>query len=356
MARTRLTVCVLASFAVAMLFVSGCFKVEGSVKVGVDGSSAVRMSVGIMEALAAMGGDEEGQDPLAEMREDLPEGWEAEDLVEDGWVGVTISSLIAPGEPLFPQEAAEAGGMTVRLVQRQFSTDYYVEGTLTPPEGADTTTVRDTAPGGIVFTQDDGGDEDEDEGMTDEDFGALMGAFGPQPSISFSVSAPGTIVSTSGEQVGPSTAVWTVEMEQMGEEGEDGAVVAVHLHSRLLNYQSIGRLADRLAAERELPDMFALVVDYIARDLLPNPPKEAPLKAGIDAEAYEAALSTIIAFEEVLGEDTAARVINGLKLNADGVSARDLTEMWSLVGQMESEELIEVAAQAIVKHVRMRGK
>ncbi len=352
MARTRLTVCVLASLAVAMLFVSGCFKVEGSVKVGVDGSSAVRMSVGIMEALAAMGGDEEGQDPLAEMREDLPEGWEAEDLEEDGWVGVTISSLIAPGEPLFPREAAEAGGMTVRVVQRQFCTDYYVEGTLTPPEGAGPGTVRDGAAGGIVFTQDEAEDE---EGMTDEDFGALMGAFGPQPSISFSVSAPGTIVSTSGEQVGHSTAVWTVDMDQMGEE-EEGAIVAVHLHSRLLNYQSIGRLADRLAAERELPDTFVLVADYIARDLLPNPPKEAPLKAGIDAEAYEAALSIVIAFEEVLGEDTAARVINGLKLNADGVSAKDLTEMWDRVQQMESEELIEVAAQAIVKHVRMRGK
>jgi len=380
MARTRIVLCALFLLGLALMLTSGCFKVEGNVKVGVNGTSDVELTVAMSEALAQMAQDDEGTeegaeegtdegteedagpaDPLAELKENVPEGWQATDVTEEGWVGVTLTGRVEPGQPLFPEgegdEPGSGSDVHVRVVQRQFSTDYYVEGTLAPPGGDETLTTRREPQGGVVFTQfeEEGSEEEGDDEAGVEAFGNLLGALGDEPTITFTISAPGTIVETSGVEVDDGTALWAMGMDDFGEQEAEEAF-DISLHTRLLNYQSIGRLVDKLAAERDLPDVAVLVADYVSRDLLPNPPKDDPLRAGIDAEAYEAAIGTIIALEDALGETTAARVINGLKLNADGVSARELNETWALIGEMEAEELTEVAAEAIVKHVRMRRK
>ncbi len=353
MASTKLSVTLLALVAVSLMLTSGCFMLEGNIKLNVDGSANVEMRVAISEALAQMG-DDEGDDPFAQMKENLPEGdWTVEDITEDGWRGVALKGVAPPGGKLFPETeaGAEAPEFNVDIQPRLFSTDYTVQGTFSMQEPEAEEAVDPDAEaqtGQIIFCQ----AEEEEEEMDPEALMGLFGAMGQQMRVSFSVTAPGTILETSGEQTGSGTAEWGLDMASLMQ-SEAPQEIRVYLRSRLLNQQSIGRLADKLAAERDLPEMSALIAEYVARGLLPNPPKKSPLKAGLDAAAYDHALGVLVILEDVLGEATAARVVRGLKLNADNVTAKELREMHELVMGMEEDELVEVGAGAVLKHLKM---
>ena len=366
MVSTKSTLLTSIAVACSLALVPGCFFVEGNVKVNVDGSAEVEMSVAVSQALAEL--SEGDADPFGEFQEGMPENWTAEPLEEEGRKGVVVRGTAPAGGQLIPQGEGEESNVNVRIVKRLLSTEYVVEGTVSMGDvSKDEAEEAAASTGTIVFTQAREEEENEEtEGWDDElgDAGemfnpeALMGLFAggaQQPQVSFSVKAPGTLVETTGTPTDDGAAKWVLDITSMMGR-EEPPTLEVLLRTRLLNHQNIGRLADRLAAERDMPDMAALIGDYVMRGLLPNPPKEAPLKAGLDAEAFENAIKTIVAFESVIGEVPTARVVNGLKLNADDITARRLRETWELVADMDEEELVEVVGEAVVKHVKMLSR
>jgi len=305
----------------------------------------------VSEALAQMGGEE--GDPFGEMQDALPGSeWQTQPLEEEGWKGVRLEGRVARGVSLFPAAEGEQPQAHVSMRQRLLSTDYTVEGELQMPSGekVDEDETARTPQGHIVLTQQT---PEEETPFDDEALAGLLGAMGQQPSVGFKIRCPGTIVSTNGTIVDDGAAEWRFDMGEMMGQPEELPALGIHVHSRLLNHQNIGRLADKLAEERDLPDMSALIAEYVTRGLLPNPPKADPLKAGLDAEAYDNAIGIIVIFEDAVGGPMAGRIVRGLRLNADNITAKRLREMYELVSELEGDELVEVGAQAVLKHVKM---
>ena len=358
MVSTRHTLLLLVVAVVALALTSGCFMMEANIEINVDGSADVEMRMAVSQGLMEMG--EEGEDPFADVEKELPEGWKSSPLEEEGWKGIIVTGRAPAGGELLPDTEGGESDIKLRVTRRLFSTDYEVEGSFAmdeTPLGKESEAKARQAEGRIVFVQQEGEEEaTEDEGFDPEALMGLLGAMGRQPRIGFSLKAPGVIVETNGEINDEGAAVWRLDLASLMAEEEAVPAFRVYLKSRLLNQQSIGRLADELAAERDMAEMAALIADCVSRGLLPNPPRDNPLKASLDAEAYDHALSIIVALEDALGEATAARVVRGLKLNADSVTAKQLRETWELILSAEEEELVEVAAGAILKHVRMLAK
>ena len=50
------------------------------------------------------------------------------------------------------------------------------------------------------------------------------------------------------------------------------------------------------------------------------------------------------------------RVVQGLRLNADDVTAQQLKSTWDLLSGIEQEELVEVSGQAALRHIKMLGR
>lgn len=349
MASTRLTLPLLAALGLSLALISGCFMFEGNVTVRVDGSADVEMRVALTEALSEFG---EGG-AFEEFEGELPDDWEVAPIEEDGWKGVAVMGRVEPGASLFPQgEDEDQEPMGVTVVRRLFCTDYIIEGSpgmspMPTPPGPQAAAPKSD----IVFIQ-----QEEVEGDFDPE--ALMGLLGgvaQAPRVSFAIKAPGSIIETTGIVNDEGAAVWEIDLSDLEAMTDEASIPQMNivLRTRLLNHQSIGRLADKLAAERDMPDMAALIADYVTRGLLPNPPKENPLKAGLDAEAFANAIGIIVTFEDVLGEAMTERVVRGLKLNAQNMTAKQLRETWELVADMDEEELIEVAADSVVRHVNM---
>lgn len=341
-----------------LLFAPGCFMMEANINVNVDGSADVEVQVGAAAAIMEM--QEEGADPFAELAQDVPEGWTVRPLESEEWTGVVISGRAPAGEALLPSPDEAPSDIKLNVVRRLFSTDYVVEGVFSLDEPMEEAPEAEAAAPGeprIVFTQlpelevqEEGEGEEEFDA---EAFAGLLGAMAVQPRISFSIKAPGTVVETTGTVNERGAVVWSFDVPGLMTEGPPPEF-RVLLRTRLLNYANIGRLADRLAAEADLPDMAPMIADCVSRGLLPNPPRDDPARATFDVEAYAAALKIITALDGLLGPPTTARVIAGLKLNADDVTARQLREMGELVEKTEPEEFIEVVAQALLKHMRMR--
>lgn len=351
--KTSLLVALISTLCLA----PGCFMMEANINVNVDGSADVELQLGIPVAIMEMQ-EAEGEDPFAEIVEELPEGWTVKPLDTGDWRGVAISGRAPAGEGLLPSPDETPSDIKLSIIPRLFSTDYVVDGVFSieesePPEPQ----AEAAAPGEprIVFAQLpelDLQEEGEDEFDADA-LAGLLGAMAMQPRISFSIKAPGHVVETTGTVNERGAAVWSLDVPGLMSE-DAPPEVRVLLRTRLLNYANIGRLADRLAAEADMPDMAAVIADCVTRGLLPNPPRDDPARATFDAEAYANALTIVDALADVLGPDTMARVMTGLRLNADDVTARELREMRELMDATEPAELVEVVAQALVNHMRMR--
>lgn len=359
MARTKLTLLFSPVALVSLLVLApGCFMMEANITVNVDGSSDVELKVGAAAAIMDM--QDEGEDPFAQIAEDLPEGWTVNPLESEEWRGVVISGRAPAGEALLPSPEKAPSDIKLSVVRRLFSTDYVVDGVFSVQGAPDQAPDAEAAAPGeprIVFTQlPDLGVQEQEEGEGEFDaeaFAELLGAMAVQPRISFSIKAPGTVVETTGAVNERGAAVWSFNVPGLMTEGPPPEF-RVLLRTRLLNYANIGRLADRLAAEADMPDMAPMIADCVTRGLLPNPPRDDPARATFDVEAYVAALRIVTTLDRLLGPPTTARVIAGLKLNADDVTAKQLRQTWEMLDKTEPEELIEVVAQAVLKHMRMR--
>lgn len=360
MAGTSRVILALVVVAALISVLTGCFRVRADVQLNVDGSAQTVLEVGISEALASLGEREGGSDPLEEMKKDLPEGdWHVEELKEEGWRGLVLRGVSPAGTAILPAPDNAGADIDVKIVQRLFSTEYTVQGEIPigPSTAIGPTSEASRGPARRI-AQADGAHSDGEasEGGLDPDaLMGLMGAMGQQPSFSMTIRAPGRIVETNGRQTSSGGAEWSLDMPSMMTEGPQ-KTLSIYLRTQLPNQQSIGRLADRLAAERDMPDMAALVSEYVSRGLLPNPPKQDPLRAGLDAAAYDSVISTIVALEAVLGGTVADRVVRGLKLNADDVTAQQLVGTWETLADIEEDEIVEVAGQAVLKHIKMRGR
>ena len=359
MAGTSRVVLTLAVLAALTSLTTGCFRVRADVQIKVDGSTMSTLEVAVSEALASLG--QEGDDPLKEMRENLPEGdWRVEDIEEEGWRGVRLKGTAPAGSAFLPAADGAAPDVSIKVVQRLFSTEYTVQGEIPlggPALAEETDEAHRPSDTRVAQLEAEGAASESigGEQFDPQELMGLMGAMSMQPSLSLAVRAPGNIVETNGQRTVSGGAEWVVDMNSMVSE-QSTASISIYLRSQLPNQQSIGRLADRLAAERGMPDMAALIADYVARGLLPNPPRQDPLKAGIDVEAYESAISSIVALENVLGGAVAQRVVQGLRLNADDVTALQLKSTWDLLSGIEQEELVEVSGQAALRHIKMLGR
>ncbi|MDI9585545.1 MAG: hypothetical protein QM473_15080 [Acidobacteriota bacterium] len=361
MAGTSRVIFALIAVAALTSVMTGCFRVRADVQLKVDGSAQTVLEVGISEALASLGQGTEDENPLEEMKKNLPEGdWRVEELQEEGWRGLILKGTSPAGTAFLPAPEDAGANIDVKVVQRLFSTEYTVQGEIplgqTSPMGA--TSEASLQSGGWI-AQAEGvpaDDESAGEGGFDPDaLMGLMGAMGQQPSFSLTIRAPGRIVETNGRPIGTGGAEWSLDMISMMS-GQPQEAISVYLRTQLPNQQSIGRLADRLATERDMPDMAALIAEYVSRGLLPNPPKTDPLRAGLDAAAYDSAISTIVALENVLGSAVAERIVRGLKLSADDVTAQHLTGTWEALADIQEDEIVEVAGQAVLRHIKMRGR
>ena len=365
MGHTRLTLALLVAACGALVFTSGCFLLEGNVKLNVDGSANVEIKMGIADSLADMQKSEGGTDPFADTVNGLPKGWTVKPLDEEGWKGVVAAGKSAPGEPLFPPAKGEKSDFKTTVTRRLFCTDYDIQGTLKMDDPAAQAEHTALGQGGrLVFTQGDqkgqdkGDPKDKGKGDAGPDMGGLGDLLGGmmgagEPRVQFSFKAPGTVLETTGEIDDDGAAVWRLDMGNMMQ-GGPAKPLDIRLRTRLVNYQNVGRLADRLAEEEDLADMASLIAEYVTHDLLPNPPKKDPLRAGLDVKGYADAVHIIAALQDAVGAKATATVIRSLKLNADNVTGKQLADTWRMVSAMDAKDLADVAGEATAKQLRMR--
>ncbi len=353
---------------VALALTPGCFMFEMKVKVHPDGSSRVDLRAGISQALLKMG--QPGEKPAVpdlDVPKDLPEGWTIKPLDDADWKGWTVGGAVPLGQELIrvsQSQPSDPKAPRVKLIRRLFSTEYFVEGTLIaePPGGKNPAASAALAPGGVLlFTQAKGdtvpGEPPGEPPFDPQALMQMMGALGSGgPSISLVIKAPGAIVETNGQADEDDNVTWRLDLGSLLKEAATPAApqaLSVKLHTRLVNHQNLGRLADLLAG-RDLDDMAALLADYVSRDLLPNPPREEPLKAVLDVDAYECAMRSIAALENVLAKPGTAAAVKALGLNADGVTGKRLVEIWKVLKDMPEEDLAGMVGQAAADHLKAK--
>jgi hypothetical protein len=377
MAHTRMTVALVLAAAASLVLTPGCFFMESNIKVAVDGSADVDFQVGISEAL--MQGEGDAGDMLGDIRGSLTEpGWEVKALEREGYKGVALTGHVPPGGKMLPGPESKPGDMAITVERRLFSTDYRIDGklTLSPPEDKPAPAPEASAgQGRIVFAALDGseggpGGLPRFPGMEGGDGAAggegelpfdpkmlsqmLMGGGGEGPHATLTIRAPGTVLETDGDELDGGGVQWALDIKMM--QASAAPEVKVHLVTRLVNHQVVGRLADRLALELDQPDMAALIADYVSRGLLPNPPRTDALSATFDVAAYGAALNAIATLEDTLGPQVAEAVVRSLGFNADNVTAQRLHELHDAVVGAETEGLVDMAAGAVVRGLSPRGK
>ncbi|MEN6344316.1 MAG: hypothetical protein ABFE16_03375, partial [Armatimonadia bacterium] len=288
------------------------------------------------------------------------EGWQVKALDREGYEGAVLTRTAPVGAELlaFGDQKGKTH-LTVQVVKRLFTTEYFVSGALDLASGASAEEPgdqRDQASARVVFAQNAEGHGAAPEGLEKLRPEALMGMLGDQgPYARFTLQMPGTIVDTNGEPDDSGGVTWKLDLFGAGSEAGEGAI-EITAHSRVFNHQSIGRLADRLGEEANLNDMPALIEHYLERDLLPNPPKTDPLSASLDIPAYAALLQSVATLEEALGQQVTDSVIHRMDLNSDKATSKQLVDLWELLQTVEPEELTEVAAEALAKHLKANMK
>jgi hypothetical protein len=375
MAHTRVTVALVLIAGVALVALPGCFFVESNIRVAVDGSSDVSVRLGVAEAL--MQGEDGGGDMLKDIEEgmDAP-GWTVKPLEQEGYKGVVLSGRVPLGGTMMPGPESQPGDLGVTLERRLFSTDYRVDGTLklSPPEEPTPPADASASSGRIVLTgsgtsigvlpqfpgmEELAGSASAAAGEGEMPFDPqmltqmLMGG-GEGPHANLTIRAPGSVLETDGDELDDGSVQWALDMSALQSAG--APEVRVHLVTRLVNQQIVGKLADRLATELDQPDMAALIADYVRRGLLPNPPRQDALSATFDVQAYGAAISTIATLEDALGPQVGAAVVRSLGLNADNITARRLREIHDAVIGADSDGLVDMAARAVAQGLAPGGK
>lgn len=339
-----------------LVLTPGCLLFDGQFAVNVDGSTDVQVTVAMGRALMEQAQQEAG-DPVDDLAKEPPEGWIVQPYDTDEWHGARLQRHAMPGEDLIPPAGGKRSTMDdvkVSMTQRLLCTDYQVAGKISfsdlgPGDEQASATPR------VVFVQDAQANEGpagaEDQMPDLGAMGGLLGALAQRPQLTLRIKAPGSVLSTTGNAGENGVTVWDVPIRSDGMLQAPEDLVIRHV-TRLVNQQNVGRLADRLAAEKDVPDMASVIADYVARDLLPNPPKADPLKASLDAQAYHDALSIIAMLEDAVGPQVAQRVVVGLKLNADSVTAKQLADLWAVMSQADQDELVGIVADGLIMYLR----
>jgi len=355
---TRLSAAVLLLVGLSLVFTSGCVFFEGTVKVNHDGSSTTELQMGVAKSLAEEG---QGGTTLEEMAKEAgKEGWQVKPLDREGYEGAVLTRTAPVGTELltFGDQKGKTH-LAVQVVKRLFTTEYLVKGTLdlaSDVSAEEPGDQRQQASAQVVFAQNAEGQGPAPGGLEKLGPEALLGMLGDEgPYARFRIQMPGTIVDTNGEPDDSGGVTWELDLFSAGSQMGEGAI-EITAHSRVLHHQSIGRLADRLGEEADLKDMPALIEHYLERDLLPNPPRTDPLSASLDVPAYAALLQSVATLEEALGQQVTDSVIHRMGLNLDKATSKQLVDLWELLQTVEPEELTEVAAEALAKHLKANMK
>ena len=293
-----------ASLAVSM---SGCIFLDAEFEMDVDGGTSATLEVGILKSLAEQG---EGEDPTTEMREELAEGkWEEEQFDRDQWRVSSLKGHAGPGESLFAEEAK---------MQPEFATETHLFSTVyqfTLPLPEDAIGVEEP-PEAEAEAEGEGQDEVEVEGMegAEELFGDLAGLMmtGGEMGLRFAVTLPGRIIATNGETTAADRAAWHMDLAGVAAEGQE----ALAASSRLINWESIGRMGPRLAAMGRY-DLVPALIAAVERGVVPDPATNAPLQAELDAPLYAEILGIMVALDAAVGPQLTDSIMVGLRLNAD---------------------------------------
>lgn len=356
------TLLLLVTAGLMLLITPGCLMLDGKFTVNVDGSTDVQMTVAIARSLMEQA-KEEG-DPVEELRKGAPEGWTVQAYDTEQWHGAQLVRRARPGETLLPPAENRPSGtddLRVSVVQRLLCTDYRVEGKVDLTEvapGREPAGQASASPR-LVFVQEQAPNNAEPDGSAKTpdlgDMAGLLGALSQKPQLTFRVKSPGSVLTTTGTVGDDGMAVWDVPLKNDGMVPVPEEVVIRHT-TRLVNQQNVGRLADQLAAEKDMGDMASLISDCVVRDLLPNPPKADPLKATLDVQAYHDALLIVSTLQDAFGNRVAEQVVRGLRLNADNVTAKRLAEVWNAVSSADQEELVAIVADGLITLLRSRQK
>lgn len=297
----------LMGLAVASLVVSmgGCIFLDAEFEMTVDGGTNATFEVGILKSLAEQG---EGEDPTMEITEGLAEGkWEEEQFDRDQWRVSSLKGQAGPGESLFAEDAD---------MQPEFATETHLFSTIygfTLPLPEDALGVKEQIEADVEA---EGQGEVKVEGMegAEELMGdlAAMMMTGGQMGLHFAVTLPGRIIATNGETTAPNRAAWSLDLAGLGAEGQEALVA----RSRLVNWESIGRMGPRLAAMGRY-DLVPALIAAVERGVVPDPATDAPLEAELDAALYAEILDIMVALDAAVGPELANAIMLGLQLNAD---------------------------------------
>jgi len=323
--RQKSKVMIIVVLAALVLACSGCMKITMDFAAAPDGSSSVKMLIGIDSSLAAAGNASVTKGgPLSDIPKDNP-NWTSREYKEGTWDMTEAIGHAGPGAALMPGE----GAPTPKLVSvaRRLSTRYTLS--LKMPE----------TPGDM--TQPKEGTDAQGEAIGK----ALMANF----QISFSLTAPGRVVETNGKIAGPGKAEWKLGINDLNnKEQPDFRVV-----TELPNWTNLGRLADQLAYTGRLNGAAPKLAAAVERGLLPNPRVDTKAPDKLKPEDY-AKLLEIIDKLDVAGRPAITNsVIGKLKLNDDGTSPKTIAEAHARVMKLDVSGLASTSiAGALLEELK----
>lgn len=300
--------------AALALTCSGCMKIAMDFAAAPDGSSSVKMLIGMDSSLAETG-NAKMSGPLSDLPKNDP-NWTSRQYKEGTWDMTEAIGHAGPGQVLMPGEGAPAPKLT--SAARRLSTRYTL--TLKMPQ----------TPGGMSSAP---------EGA-DEQMQAMAKAMMANFQINFSLTAPGRVVETTGKIAGPGKAEWKLGIVDLNNKEQPEFRVVTELP----NWANLGRLADQLAYTGRLNGAAPKLAAAVERGLLPNPLVSTSATDKLKPADY-ANLLEIIDKLDVSGRPAITdSVIGKLGLNGDGVSAKTIAEAHARVMKLDLNGL---ASQAI---------
>lgn len=313
---------------IALLLVggTGCMKIGVGFTIEPSGATQVGLTAGLDRTLAQ--GMMEGQDdPFQSLVRDVPPDWQVTRREEGSWLLMEIKGHSAAGKPAFPKE--DAPQVQLAKTAHRLSTRYHLALRMKPPQ------APALGPPG-------GGEHEDPEGQGAALIGAMMSGF----ELSFNLSGPGWLLSTSGRPTGPGSATWRLGYEDVQKQKTPDMTLV----TELVNWTHVGRLADQIAQGGGATDAAPALAAALQRRLLPNPPityRPAPL---LGAAGYAQLLDIIARLDASAGPAQTAAVFTQLGLNKDDLSADRVQRVHQRVTAPDFAGGVEQAGrQALIK-------
>lgn len=246
---------------------------------------------------------------------------------------------LGPGELLAPEDTEKGMEMMRQKVAHRLSTRYIFAAEFA---GNPMPTGEEPAPGSDEQTAVTG---DDAELFDPTALTGLMSGFLSGLQFSVNVHMPGRLLSTSGQDVGGSTAVFSLGLEQMMS-AEPTRLLAV---SRLPNYAHLGRLADQMILAGGDAATVGQLAAYLDAGLLPDPPLEISRQYKLAPEDYLLLTTVIATLDEQLPAGMTESIIKRLGLNADDVRPEQIR---STAKAIAGKDLGAMAVDSIVTAIK----